>query len=238
MFDMGLGKTKTAIDIAVYKYLRGEIEAVMLIAPNGVHVQWVSEQMPLHCNVEYEAFIWDSAKLGRKYYKAEGNKFFSKSDRLKLKAIPEAAVTDITVMGVGDLLTRLATCCKPVPGDAIVGYITRGKGITVHRADCTNVVNLTDTERLIPVSWGQAEQAYPVIIHLEAFDRSGLLRDIAAAVADLGISMSSVNVTTNRDHTATVIATMGIKNLSQLSMVMNKLQNIRDVLDVRREASA
>jgi len=75
----------------------------------------------------------------------------TKGDRLKLKAIPEAAVSDITVDGVGDLLTRLAVCCKPVPGDAIVGYITRGKGITVHRADCGNVVNLTDTERLIPV---------------------------------------------------------------------------------------
>jgi len=142
------------------------------------------------------------------------------------------------VDGVGDLLTRLAVCCKPVPGDAIVGYITRGKGITVHRADCGNVVNLTDTERLIPVSWGRAEQAYPVVIHMEAFDRSGLLRDIAAAVADLGINMSSVNVSTNGDHTATIVATMGIKSLSQLSMLMNKLQSIRDVLDVRRESSA
>jgi GTP diphosphokinase / guanosine-3',5'-bis(diphosphate) 3'-diphosphatase len=161
----------------------------------------------------------------------------TKSDHLKLKAIPETPVSDITVDGVGDLLMRLATCCKPVPGDPIVGYITRGKGITVHRADCPNVVNLTDTERLIAVSWGQVQQAYPVVIHMEAFDRSGLLRDIAAAVADLGINMSSVNVLTNGDHTATIVATMGIKSLSQLSMLMNKLQGIRDVLDVRREAA-
>lgn len=106
MFDMGLGKTKTAIDIAVYKYLRGEIEAVMLIAPNGVHVQWVSEQMPLHCKVDWEAFIWDSAKLGRKYYKAEGNKFFSKSDRLKLFAINVEAFSSKTVLKYADLFIQ------------------------------------------------------------------------------------------------------------------------------------
>jgi guanosine-3',5'-bis(diphosphate) 3'-pyrophosphohydrolase len=162
----------------------------------------------------------------------------TKSDHLKLKAIPEAAVSDITVNGVGDLLTRLATCCKPVPGDPILGYITRGKGITVHRSDCSNIVNLTDTERLIPVSWGEAQQIYPVVIHMDAFDRSGLLRDIASTVADLGVNMSSVNVSTNRDHTATIVATMGIKSLSQLSMLMNKLQSIRDVLDVRRESAS
>jgi len=160
-----------------------------------------------------------------------------KSERLKLKAIPEAATSDIEVAGVGDLLTRLASCCNPVPGDPIVGYITRGKGITVHRLDCSNIANLKDTERLIPVSWGRALQAYPVVIRIEAFDRFGLLRDIASVVADLGINMSSANVTTTQDHTATIIATMGVKSISQLSTLMSKLQSVHDVLDVRREAS-
>jgi len=162
----------------------------------------------------------------------------AKTDDLKLKAIPEAAISDITVAGVGDLLTRLGECCKPVPGDPIVGYITRGKGVTVHRADCANIANLQDTERLIQVSWGAAQELYPVVVRIEAFDRSGLLRDIASAVADLDINMSSVNVTTNSDHTATIVATMGIKSVSHLSMLLHKLESIRDVLEVSRSNTA
>lgn len=161
----------------------------------------------------------------------------AKNKELKLKTIPETATSEIQVSGVGDLLTRMANCCRPVPGDAIVGYITRGKGITVHRADCTNVANLKDTERLIPVSWGRAEQAYPVMIYIEAFDRTGLLRDIAAIVADMGINMSSANVSTNTDHTATIVATVGIKSVSQLASLLSRIESIRDVLEVRREAS-
>jgi GTP pyrophosphokinase len=160
----------------------------------------------------------------------------AKGEELKLKAIPEATLSDIQVAGVGDLLTRMANCCKPVPGDPIIGYTTRGKGITVHRADCANVANLTDTERLISVSWGRVQEAYPVVIRIDGFDRSGLLRDIAAAVADLGINMSAVNVSTNKDHTATIVATMGIKSISQLSSLLTKLQSVRDVLDARRES--
>ena len=161
-----------------------------------------------------------------------------KGEQLKIKAIPETAVSEIQVAGVGDLLTRMGPCCHPVPGDAIVGYITRGKGITVHRADCPNIVNLRDTERLIPVTWGRSEQAYPVVVRIEAFDRFGMLRDIASVVADLGINMSAANVTTNHDHTTTIIATMGIRSVTQLSLLMSKLQSVRDVLDVRRERTS
>jgi len=162
----------------------------------------------------------------------------TKGKELRLKAIPKTAVSDIKVAGVGDLLTRLATCCKPVPGDLIVGYITRGKGVTVHRTDCSNIASLKDTERLISVSWGHIEQAYPVVIRIEAFDRSGLLRDIGGAVADLSINMSSVNVSTNQDHTATIIATMGVESVSQLSAVLRKIEGVRDVFEVRREPLA
>ena len=158
-----------------------------------------------------------------------------KHERLRLKAIPEAPVSDIRVMGVGDLLTKLANCCSPVPGDPIVGYITRGKGVTVHREDCPNIVNLRDTERLIPVSWGRALQEYPIAIRIEAFDRSGLLRDIAGVVADMGLSMSSASVTTNRDHSATIIVTVGVNGVSQLSTILGRLSSVHDVLDARRE---
>ena len=155
--------------------------------------------------------------------------------QLRLKAIPETAISDIEVTGVGNLLTRLANCCKPVPGDRIVGYITRGKGVTVHRLDCPNIVHLQDVERLVDVSWGRAQQAYPVVIHIEAFNRTGLLRDISASVADLGLSMSSVSVLTNDDHTATIVVTVGVQNVSQLSTLMSKIESVRNVLDVHRQ---
>lgn len=161
-----------------------------------------------------------------------------KSQQLKLKAIPEAAVSEIQVAGVGDLYTRMGNCCGPVPGDPIVGYITRGKGITVHRLDCPNVVNMRDTERLIPLTWGRTEQAYPVSIRIEAFDRSGLLRDITSVVADLGINMSAATVSTSADHAANILATVGIRSVTQLAALFAKLQNIRDVLDVRRERTS
>jgi guanosine-3',5'-bis(diphosphate) 3'-pyrophosphohydrolase len=158
-----------------------------------------------------------------------------RSEGLKFKAISETAVSDIQVKGVGDLLTRLATCCKPVPGDQIVGYITRGKGITVHRTDCPNIVNIKDVERLINVSWGVAQQAYPMVVEVQAFDRSGMLRDIAAVVADLSLNMSSANVVTHADHTATIVVTVGVKNVSQLATLLSRFQSVHDVLDVRRQ---
>jgi len=161
----------------------------------------------------------------------------AKSERLKLQAIPERAVTDIRVKGVGDLYTRMATCCKPVPGDEIIGYITRGKGVTVHRTDCPNITHLQERERLVNVSWGEARDEYPVQIEIQGIDRRGLLRDIAAEIADLGLNMSSAQVTTHSDNTATVSLTVAVEGISQLSMVMTRLQGIRDVLDVRRQRS-
>jgi len=148
--------------------------------------------------------------------------------------LPPPSVIGIQVKGVGDLLTRLGRCCNPVPGDPIVGYITRGTGITVHRRDCPNVQSL-DTERFVDVEWGITREAYPVNIRIEAFDRAGLLRDIATIVADEGISMSAVNVSTHDDNTATIQATLQISGIQQLRNVLSKLEESRDVLDVRRE---
>jgi len=149
--------------------------------------------------------------------------------------LPPPSVVGVRVKGVGDLLTRLAPCCNPVPGDPIVGYITRGTGITVHRRDCPNIKNMADSERLIEVEWGVAREVYPVDIHIEAFDRPGLLRDIASIVADEGISMSAAHVSTHGDNTATILATLQISGIQQLRSVLSRLESLRDVLEVRRE---
>src|SRR2546426_714553 len=91
--------------------------------------------------------------------------------------------TSISVLGTGDLLTRLARCCNPVPGDKIMGYVTRGEGVSVHRADCRNLLNEDEKERLVDAEWGRSGQLYPVAVHIDAWDRVGLLRDISTMVA-------------------------------------------------------
>ncbi len=152
-----------------------------------------------------------------------------------MPVLPRPSVVGIQVKGVGDLLTRLAKCCNPVPGDSIIGYITRGTGITVHRRDCPNVKNIADSERLIEIEWGATREAYPVDIRIEAFDRPGLLRDIATIVADEGISMSAATSSSHADNTATVVATLLINNIQQLHNVLARLEGLRDILEIRRE---
>jgi GTP pyrophosphokinase len=141
----------------------------------------------------------------------------------------------LTVTGVGNLLMQFANCCRPVYGDPIIGYITRGRGITVHRTDCPNVRNVDDEARLTPVSWGDQRESYPVTIRVEAWDRVGLLRDITTLVADERVNMESVLTNTNSDQTVTVLITFNVGGLAQLSQVLHKLESVRDVFEVRRE---
>jgi GTP pyrophosphokinase len=140
----------------------------------------------------------------------------------------------MSVRGTGGLLTMLAQCCHPVPGDSIVGYITRGRGISIHRRDCTNILRSDEEERLIEVSWGSAQSTYPVAIKISAYDRGGLLRDIAAVVASEGINMSSVNVSTSKNLAAFVI-TLDIYDVAQLSRVLDKIERLPNVIEVRRQ---
>jgi GTP diphosphokinase / guanosine-3',5'-bis(diphosphate) 3'-diphosphatase len=145
----------------------------------------------------------------------------------------------INVTGVGDLYTRLANCCKPVFGDEIIGYVTRGRGITVHRSDCQNVANVDETGRLVQVSWGNEQREYyPVNVRLEAWDRVGLLRDITALVADEKVNATNVLTRVNDDRTVTVLMTLEVEGVQQLSRVLQKLEAIRDVYDVHRDPTS
>jgi GTP diphosphokinase / guanosine-3',5'-bis(diphosphate) 3'-diphosphatase len=146
--------------------------------------------------------------------------------------------TNLQVMGVGDLYTRLASCCKPVYGDEIIGYVTRGRGITVHRSDCPNMKNVDDDGRVVQVSWGdQATKSYPVSVRVEAWDRVGLLRDITALVADERVNLLSVLTNVHDDRTVTVLMTLEVNGVKQLSHMLQKLESIRDVFDVRRDSA-
>ena len=159
-----------------------------------------------------------------------------------LKAIPLIPLVQPTarvlVRGERGVFTRLAVCCQPVPGDAVIGYTTRGQGVTVHRMDCSNAINAPDSARVVPVDWDtEATQMYQVAIKVEGWDRTGLLRDIATVVAENRVNMASVEVHVYDDKTAVVSATVEIDSLAQLSRLMEKLEQVRDVHTVAREAS-
>ena len=164
------------------------------------------------------------------------------ADEVKEEVKPEAArpiggmPAGVTVMGVGDLLTKIARCCNPVPGDPIVGFITRGRGITVHRKDCPNVLAEDERERLVQVDWGRTgvQQKFLVNVRIEAWDRAGLLRDISAVVAEDKINMPSVSAHSNGDGTATILTTLEVPSIDVLSRVLAKIEGIRDVSGVTR----
>jgi RelA/SpoT family (p)ppGpp synthetase len=161
-------------------------------------------------------------------------------EELKLPEVapPPLPTPGIMVRGVGNLLTRLARCCNPLPGDDIIGYVTRGHGVTIHRKDCLNILRREDTERFIEVDWGQGiQQTYPVVIRVIAYDREGLLRDIAGVVADEKINMSAANVATRKkENMATITATLEIADIAQLSRVLAKIDQLSNVLEAKRQA--
>ncbi|HDZ38533.1 MAG TPA: GTP diphosphokinase [Marinobacter sp.] len=169
-----------------------------------------------------------------------------KSEQLDLKLTaqrraPYDTESDVYILGVGKLKTQVARCCKPLPGDAIGGYITVGRGVTVHRQDCLTFLNLQDVEpnRIIEVSWGgQQASVYPVDIEIEAYDRSGLLRDITQVLSSSKSDVLTLHTVTNRDdNTATMIVTVEIHSLEQLARLLAQIRNLPNVIDVRRKRS-
>jgi GTP diphosphokinase / guanosine-3',5'-bis(diphosphate) 3'-diphosphatase len=142
----------------------------------------------------------------------------------------------VRVKGVGDLLVRFAKCCHPIPGDPIVGFITRGKGVTVHLRSCPTVLNEREVPRLIEVEWEAAPaQTYPIAIRVEAYDRTGLLNDITQVVAENKVNIVAAAVHTNPDHSAIVTATLQVASVSQLARVMGRIEALKDVINVQRD---
>ena len=146
---------------------------------------------------------------------------------------------DVRILGVGNLLTHMARCCHPVPQDPIVGYITRGRGVTIHRRDCPNVLRLYEKEheRLIEVSWGGTRQrVYAVEIQILAYDRSGLLRDITSVLATEKINVVGVNTVTDKhDHAARMKLSIEISGLEELSRALTRIGQLPNVIEARRD---
>jgi GTP pyrophosphokinase len=146
---------------------------------------------------------------------------------------------EVTVEGVGDLMTHMARCCKPVPYDDVVGYITRGRGVTVHRRDCTIIRKMdeSDRSRLVRVVWsgGGAPATYPVDIQILAGDRKGLLRDISSVLTNDDVDVLGVKSQSNRrNDTATFRFTLEISDMEQLSRILDRIAQLPEVLEARR----
>lgn len=145
---------------------------------------------------------------------------------------------DLVIQGVGNLLTTIAKCCKPVPGDAVVGYITIGRGVSIHRDDCVNLLQLrsTEPERIIDVSWGsEVRTTYPVDLLIIAYDRTGLLRDIMTVLANMGINVLGMQTQTDKtDNSVEMKVTVEVEDLNALGRIMSVLTKVPNIADVRR----
>ena len=144
----------------------------------------------------------------------------------------------ITIDGVGNLLTQMAGCCQPVPGDSIIGYITVGRGVTIHRDDCNTALALQEREpeRLIEVSWGnQPEYSYPVDIMITAYDRPGLLRDITMVLANDNVNVLSMQTRTSKEeHLANMLLGIEVHGLDKLGRILAKINQLNNVIEAVR----
>jgi len=145
---------------------------------------------------------------------------------------------DVHISGVGNLLTQIAGCCKPVPPEPIVGFITRGRGVSIHRSDCANVLRLgvADRARVIDVAWEESgKETYAVALQLLAYDRAGLLRDVTAVVANENVNVAALSSEIDpREQMAHVRLTVEVADLAELSRVMDRLSHLANVVEVRR----
>ncbi len=171
-------------------------------------------------------------ELERREQEAKRDEFM-----LSKPTVPENGTSDFGVdvdgLGSGGLV-RLASCCSPLRGDPIIGFITRTSGITIHRTDCKNILNTTEPERLIVARWSRAkEHIYSARVEIRAHDREGLMRDIGAVIAAEGINMTNVNIST--DKTLAIFSlVMEVADKSQLLRVVTKIDQFPDVIEVRR----
>ena len=157
-----------------------------------------------------------------------------KSDDLVVEAPGKRKTDDtVTVMGLDRVAHNFAPCCNPMPGDPIIGYITRGRGVTIHRMDCPNAMRMEESERLIKVDWGTSEQTYPVPLQITAYDRQGLMSDISVVLSSEPVRLIDLSFTT-RQHVVKVNLVLEVATISQLSRVLARLENLPNVMEATR----
>ena len=149
--------------------------------------------------------------------------------------VPMPVHSGVSVLGVGDLLTRMAECCTPLPGDAIQGYITRTRGVTVHKSDCANIHNGAEPARIVSVDWGQTRSVFPVRIRLECWDRVGLLHDITGATSSERVNIAGSTTEPSEGGVVVIHITVQVASIEQLSRLFTRIEGVRGVRNVSRE---
>lgn len=151
----------------------------------------------------------------------------------KLPTETKPSSDTVTVLGLKGILTTIAKCCNPVPGDEITGYITRGRGATIHRQDCPNVLRIKEHERIVKVSWGEPQKTYPVSVEIKAYDRQGLMGDISNIISNEGINLLNVDVKVNH-NLAVINLVLEVGDIVQLSRVLTRIENLPNIMEAHR----
>ncbi|MBN2257798.1 MAG: bifunctional (p)ppGpp synthetase/guanosine-3',5'-bis(diphosphate) 3'-pyrophosphohydrolase [Anaerolineaceae bacterium] len=139
----------------------------------------------------------------------------------------------ITVLGLKGILTSIGRCCNPVPGDDIIGYITRGRGATIHRRDCPNVLRRKDHERLVNVSWGEIRRTFAIPVEIKAYDRQGLMGDISNILNDESVNLADINLKFHQ-NLAVINMIIEVTDITQLSRILTKIEILPNVLEAHR----
>ena len=144
----------------------------------------------------------------------------------------------ILVKGVDDVAVRFSKCCNPVPGDDILGYVTRGRGVSIHRTDCINMLNLSefDRQRIIEADWEETDskEKFPAEINIYANNRNGLLADVSKALTERNIDILSLNTRTNKQGLATMSISFETSGKEELKSIMDRIRNIESIVDIER----
>ena len=162
-----------------------------------------------------------------------------KAPRAPQRAGGTGQTTGMVIDGVGDLLSSFARCCRPVPPEPIAGYITLGRGVSIHRANCPNLIRLRDTQpqRVLVVDWGRPseDRTFPVAVAITAFDRRGLVRDISAVLADEHVNIQAMTTVTDEvENVATLDVTVAVHGLDELSRLLSRISGLPNVISARR----
>ena len=170
---------------------------------------------------------------------SEDQSEYEQTIRHSHSANDDARPADLSVLGVKDIMTQLARCCQPVPGDAVLGYVTKGTGITIHRDNCANILYQQHkaSERVVQVDWGQnQERVYPMSIIINAFDRKGLLRDVSTVLADEKSNVLELNTRTeSKDYSVIMDVMVEVSGIEAMSRLLSKLEQLPNVLSVKRK---
>lgn len=195
-----------------------------------------------HGNIKINQVI---TKLKDYYYKVYKEELEEKvlEEKLKKPQQPRKqrmtkSSQGITVKGVDNIKVRFAKCCNPVPGDEVIGFVTMGRGVSVHRADCPNINQEEHKERFIEVEWDmEKKSSYSAEIHLRGIDRPGILAEIALRINEMDVSLININARTNRDKIVVLNMTLEINDIEQLENVISKLKKVKNIIDVYRVTS-